>query len=239
MAIACDPDPTNISCLPQNIEKNIIAFYPFSSGSLIDYSKYSNTLINNKSSQTEDRNGNQNCAYSFKKADGSYLKTNGDFTNGVNTKSFSISLWYKPINTRAPGDLEILLSRTKNDNTNFLPNWSVGLGDCRVAEFSVGGKFLRDDKDVNFECDELISVLSEKWHHLVCTFNGSQMQLYKNGIKSKRSQDISAFGPSFNNEGDIFIGLDFTGSIDDVIIFNKELSSSEILSLYNLEPCCF
>jgi hypothetical protein len=187
LTLSCDPDPTNTSCLPQNIEKSIIAFYPFSAGNLIDYSRYSNTLINNKSSQTEDRNGNQNCAYSFKKSDGTFLKANGDFTNGINTKSFSISLWYKPINKRAPGDLEILLSRTKNDNSNLLPNWSVGLGDCRVAEFSVNGKFLRDHKDINIDCDELMNDLSEKWHHLVCTFNGSQMQLYKNGIKSKFS----------------------------------------------------
>lgn len=237
-ADSCDPDPINTSCLPQMLENNIVAFYPFSSGDLADNSRNKNTLINTKSSLTEDRNGNQNCAYAFKKSDGSFLKSKGNITDGFHLKSFSISLWYKPTETRSPGDLERLISRTKNDKSNLLPNWSIELGDCRAAQFSVIGKYLRDHKDSMKTCDELIIDLSEEWHHLVCTFDGSRMELFRNGIKSDRIQDNSPFGPALLDNGDIFIGLDYTGAIDDVIIFDKKLSVSEILSLYNTEACC-
>jgi hypothetical protein len=94
------------------------------------------------------------------------------------------------------------------------------------------------DKAGNLTCMEIMREVSDKWHHLVCTFDGSKMELFKNGVKSSRLQDNNPFGPSFLNDGDKFIGLDFTGTIDDIIIFDKELSEAEILTLYNLEPCC-
>jgi hypothetical protein len=232
---SCDKDPINTSCLPQSLEKNIIAFYPFSAGSLTDFSKNKNTLSNNKASFATDRAGNLNCAYSFKKVDSSFLKTKGSFTNNFHKSSFSISLWFKHQGIRDPGDSEDLIVRSKNDNSRILPNWSLGLGDCRIAEFSVTGKFLRDG---TLNCEESVFDLSGKWQHLVCTFDGDKMELYRNGIRSNRIQDASPFGPSFINTGDIFIGLDYTGIIDDVIIFNKTLSASEVATLYKLEPCC-
>jgi hypothetical protein len=36
----------------------------------------------------------------------------------------------------------------------------------------------------------------------------------------------------------LFIGKDFTGCIDDVIIFNKKLSQSDVDVLFNLTTCC-
>jgi hypothetical protein len=233
--ISCDKDPTNVSCLPKSLEKNVIAFYPFSSGSLKDFSKNKNTLINTKASITSDRAGNLNCAYSFKKVDGSFLKTNGNFTNNFHKSSFSISFWYKPQGNRGAGDSESLILRRKIDNSKSLINWSISLGDCRVVKFTLEGKFLSDEMNPNCQ----VSNLSEKWQHLVCSFDGNKMELYRNGVKSNRIQDANPRGPSFTNTGDIFMGLDYTGAIDDVIFFDKTLSVSEIATLYKLDPCCF
>lgn len=238
ITISCDGDPENIECLPINLHDHIIAFYPFTSGDLTDFSKNKNTLTNTKATLATDRNGNTNCAFSFNATNNSFLKTSGLFTNNFHKNKFSISLWYKPQGTRDPGDLEYLITRTQNNNSNLLPNWSLDLGDCRAAQFGVVGKYLRDDKDTTITCSELIPDLSEKWHHLVCTYDGLTMILYRNGIKSNRTQDANPFGPSFVNDGDIFIGLEYTGVIDDVIIFDKTLSVSEILDLFESDPCC-
>ena len=43
---------------------------------------------------------------------------------------------------------------------------------------------------------------------------------------------------SAQNIGDIFVGYNFTGKIDDIILYNRELSQSEVDDLYGLEPCC-
>jgi hypothetical protein len=38
--------------------------------------------------------------------------------------------------------------------------------------------------------------------------------------------------------GDMFIGTAYTGRIDDILIYNRELSALEVTELFNLEPCC-
>ena len=52
------------SCLPSNLQNGLIAFYPFSNGSLEDKSAYSNNVTNPTTAiPTNDRNGNLNCGY--------------------------------------------------------------------------------------------------------------------------------------------------------------------------------
>ena len=236
--VSCSDDPEDTHCLPSDLQGSVVAFYPFTQGDLHDYSKNINILTNIGAVTTEDRQGNPGCAYSFMKTDSTYLTGNAGFTIDFHKNSFSMSVWYKPRGTRAPGDLELLITRIKNDNSKLLPYWSLSLGDCRVAEFGLVGKFLRDKKDGQLTCEEHINDLSEKWHHLVCTFDGLKMELYRNGNKSNRIQDNNPFGPAYLNNGDFFIGLNYTGVIDDIIIFNKTLTEQEVLSLYQSEPCC-
>ena len=104
----------SIPCIPNGMSNAIIAFYPFSNGSLNDLSGNNNHLTNpSTASSAMDRNGNLNCAYEFDN-----LATSSEFLTSVNTSflnnltKFSISVWYQAKDTtRAGSDFEGLVHR--------------------------------------------------------------------------------------------------------------------------------
>lgn len=84
-----------------------------------------------------------------------------------------------------------------------------------------------------------VFVADNKWHHVVGTKNLTSISIFVDGIlKSSAPYNITN---DIENSGYIGIGhygtpgIDyyFNGSIDDVMIFNRELSNSEISALYN------
>jgi prepilin-type N-terminal cleavage/methylation domain-containing protein len=76
------------------------------------------------------------------------------------------------------------------------------------------------------------------WHFLVGVFNGSQIIVYTDGVSGTASS--WAYSVASNN-GALEIGtrpllpVRFGGYIDDVRIYNRALSASEIQALYNAE----
>ncbi len=66
--ISCDRNGghSKITCLPNSVSGNVLAFYPFSKGALNDLSGNNHHLINSTSARpTFDRNGNDSCAFEF------------------------------------------------------------------------------------------------------------------------------------------------------------------------------
>lgn len=236
-----------IPCIPKGLGNNIIAFYPFSNGSLNDIAGNNQNLSNSTTARaTSDRNGNANCAFEFDNLPTSneFLTTaNTKFLNGLN--EFSISLWYLPKDTsRSSGYFESLINR---DLGSSCPNrngqWSIGLYDCRRAVFgrtnSVWDKYI-----TNFDCKQEIITRTDTWNHIVATFkqSGLEMKIYRNGIlqgSSVGNTTCASGTPNYQDIGDLFIGKDYTGKIDDIIIFNKALSQQEVNSLFNMETCCY
>jgi RHS repeat-associated protein len=65
-----------------------------------------------------------------------------------------------------------------------------------------------------------------QWHYLVVTFNGSAMTVYVDG---------SSIGPPWNiglstDPTKLLVGNGFTGNLDDVAVYNRVLSASEVLA---------
>lgn len=237
--ISCDRNGGNskVSCLPNSVSSNVLAFYPFSKGTLNDLSGNNHHLINATSARPSvDRNGNDSCAFEFDNLPSSteFLTTSAtSFLNGL--KEFSISFWYQPKDTsRSVGQFESLICRgLGRDCPDRNGQWSVGLFDCRKAVFG----------RTNAVWDKTGCGETNTWSHLVVTYKerGVAMKIYRNGVlqeSSKGNADCGSGTPSCTDIGDLFIGKDFTGSIDDVIIFNKTLSQSDVDILFNLTTCC-
>ena len=226
-----DPDPVpQIACLPTNLQDNVIAFYPFSSGSLNDISGNGYHLTNPTSAAPgADRGGNATCAFSFVQANGDFLKyVNPAFLNDFQTVPFSISLWYKPVGI--DNNYKLLIGR---DIGFHCPDthgqWSVGLYDLGSAVFGINLYNLWQDA----------AGVNNVWKHLVVTCTGTNLKLYINGVLTTSTPGTGCGTPVPTiNAGDLFLGKDFTGSLDDVIIYKKILSPSEITQLYNLAACC-
>ncbi|MFH0832828.1 MAG: DUF2341 domain-containing protein, partial [Candidatus Aenigmatarchaeota archaeon] len=77
--------------------------------------------------------------------------------------------------------------------------------------------------------------LNNQWHHVVATQNGTTCNLYIDGVLNKTAT-INAIG---NGAGPIYISSYdatsywFNGTIDEVRIYNRALSASEIADQYN------
>lgn len=247
--IACNKNG-DIICIPENLQSNIIAFYPFINGSLDDLSGNGLALVNpNKIRPTDDRGSNSACAYAFDGSLHQFLSRHGRFLDDYHKKSFSVSLWYKPEGIRDKGEFELILGRVSRYGLQFpdkLGEWSIGLYDCRRAVFSINRMsnwdnfhpLWNDNTISGNKCDLELKALSGVWHHLVVTFDGKERQLYKNSISADKVDNGFRSGSMSRNVGDFLIGKGFHGVIDDVIIFDKILSQDEVNELYNLEPCC-
>jgi hypothetical protein len=87
----------------------------------------------------------------------------------------------------------------------------------------------------NFEADR---TLFSDWTHLVVTFNSGKLQLFLNG-SLVIEHPLPIAGPVAENGGLVIgghrsgTGRNFDGLIDEVAIWNRVLTPSEITSLYN------
>ncbi|MEC4004968.1 LamG domain-containing protein [Flavobacterium sp. SUN052] len=231
---------TNQSCLSGNLQNGIIAFYPFSSGSLNDYSGNNYNLTNpTTASSGADREGNPNCAFNFIKANNEFLKyINPSFIDNFQTLPFSISVWYKPIGTWS---FECLIGRDMGVHCpDTYGQWSVSLYDGRKPVFGINEYSLWYNPAILYNPADYNDV----WQHLVVTCYGNDLKLYRNGILTPNNPSYGGGGncsppsqPTLNI-GDLFLGKEYNGLLDDVIIYNRVISQSEVIQLYNLAACC-
>ena len=75
---------------------------------------------------------------------------------------------------------------------------------------------------------------------MVAIKNNDEYKIYFNGnLDETKTGDANCY--TFNaaiDLGDLFIGKRYTGKIDDVIIYNREITQSEVTELFELEGCC-
>jgi parallel beta-helix repeat protein len=99
--------------------------------------------------------------------------------------------------------------------------------------------------DNNNKSSHLVAASSQlslnQWHNIIGTYNGSEMKIYINGALES---SVPRNGSINNSNYSLYIGNSFNeyavtpwysyinGSIDDVMIFNRALSSEEVLGLY-------
>ncbi|MEZ4802803.1 MAG: LamG domain-containing protein [Gelidibacter sp.] len=225
-------------CIPSGLQTNLIAFYPFNSGSLDDVSN-SNDLTNlTSASPAMDRNGNIDCAYKFEFTNGEYLTTNNTYFLN-NLSEFSISLWFK-MDVDSPGGYSVLISRDESTSTpcDVFGQWSLGLYDIDYPTFGLMGS-VWDLYDWQGSTD---IIDFDQWHHLVATYKTTDnaLAIYRDGILRDSSTGICDLpaAPTYQDIGDLFIGKFYDGKIDDIAIFNISLNQSQVTEMFEMETCC-
>ena len=165
--------------------------------------------------------GRLNGAYEFD-GDGDYINvSDADFR--FNTGDFSVAFWGKRTTT---GEVQFMLDKRDGN----LDGWAF---------------LMEADNTVTASLD-LVEVTStnimpnNKWIHIVAVYDRSDViTLYFNGASEATSASIS--GDNMDTTKSFVIGKpsyfsganEFTGSIDEVIIFNRTLSSAEVSTIYN------
>ncbi len=243
--LGCKKEEFSVDCLPANLQNGVIAFYPFNDGSINDESPNGNDLTNTTNAKaTTDRSGNSNCAFEFNKFPGpiEFLTTSkSDFLNNLN--SFSIVLWYEAMDTSIYGNsLEVLVGRGEGLKCpDRKGEWSVGLYDCRRPAFGHNNSVWINRITSPYDCLSEVKLLTNNWLHIVAIKNNDNYKIYLNGVLNNQANGNANCGTSLHlaqDLGDLFIGKEFTGMLDDILIYNRELTAQEVDELYHLDPCC-
>ncbi len=214
--------PSNYS-YSQIPTEGLVAYYPFD-GDATDASGSGNhgTMIGTVNSP--DRFGNSSGALGFNGfSDWVSLPNNSSFDFGSN--NFSICYWSKRDNESSPG---AVLARDGQIYTPFLMGYSEP-GKEKLYMSSDGANW-----DIANSVD--MGVISPAiWKFFVVERDGDLIKTYENGILqstiiSNLALPVASGGPQIGHAQYSFW---FQGSIDDIRIYNRALSESEINELYH------
>ena len=220
-----------------NANNGLVAFYPFT-GNAIDSSGngYNGTVIN--ATLTNDRFGKSNSAYYFNGTSSFIDVTAKFFDNGW--ENATISVWFNTATNQSVvyGGGQTIV------NTNCFNGFALGysyLANKRIYVYKNSNQTVSWDILKN-DVFNFTSVNLNTWYFLTIVKSGLTYTYYINGQLDKTI--TSSITPLVNNMYPLRIGgvitplpTDnrelFTGNIDDIRIYNKALTQSDITYLYS------
>lgn len=211
------------------LQDSLIAYYPFT-GNTQDQSGNGNHATNNGASLTSDRFGHPNCAYDFN-GTSDYITTAKTFDFEYRT----ISVWINADTTARTG-----LPGNQNEFWAFSQDagsLTYGSAFLRINQGVMSGRSGGESSIYNYG-----NVNQNKWYHVAMVRDGSKTYYYWDG--NYISSGNSGSAGSTSNPNPIFVigsgrttsSQFFDGKIDDLRIYNRALSGSEINDLYNETP---
>jgi hypothetical protein len=229
-------------CLLAGLNDGLVAYYPFN-GNANDASGFGNDAIANGVVNFEPGIINQAASFSQ-----SWLQI-PNFLN--NLQSFSISLWVNEhgMTNAGPGDAESA-GEAYISFGDYEMGWAgiaswggawAGVGDTNVAIVATVNDV--NGQPVPVDLVRLKSEWRNRWHHLVMTYDSQQSSrsLFIDGvfINQKATSKVSLYGVGAiashtwgsygSNRSYRLLGL-----IDEIRIYNRTLSTSEVQALYSL-----
>ncbi|MFC1975669.1 LamG-like jellyroll fold domain-containing protein [Chloroflexota bacterium] len=149
------------------------------------------------------------------------------------TANFSIEFWMKgvPGQTCANSD-EVIIGRA---GSNTIPFWSLGCtGTTGYARFQ-----LTDVNGISSTLESTRTITSGYWHHIVGMRDNGVNRLYVNG--QEVASDTITYTGGFTSNAALNIGwlnsgngFHFMGTIDEVALYDRALSATEIKTHYYL-----
>ncbi len=206
-------------CEPDWLKDDLLAYFPFCN-SIIDKSDYGHVgTLNGNSTFTEDRFGNSNGAFAF---DGStYIEVPYHSSFNFTDQTLSISAWVKH------GDFDqnaTVISKILGHDIVFLLRVIGYTSEPDTWWFT--GESGNDNWSAMFETRP-----DDTWYHVVAMRDGANVYFYINGeMLDHRTTTLGTNA----NDAPLYIGADagninhFIGSIDELRVFNRALSETEI-----------
>ncbi len=234
---SCKKKKDNVSTPPSTLTNGLVAHYQFN-GNTNDATNNLNHGTATGASLTSDRLGNSNQAYIFN-GTSDYIRVNNSSSLDLK-ESFSISAWMSPDNYLSPGVV------VWNGDPAFAKDPFILYFTNRPGYSSLG---IRKDAGTGTVINETFApsnvVFSGIWSHVVgtCNLATKEMKLYVNGelLKTNSFTDLSI---NYSTSGywtmlgaaQSTAGIDsyYKGKLDDVRIYNREITSSEVKEIFKL-----
>jgi hypothetical protein len=206
----------------QPVTDGLTLWLPFN-GNANDASGNGYDITNHGAELTDDRNGNPDSAYHF---DGESYIDLGTVTFGIEEiNNFTISLW---INVQDNiGDYDIIIKRGEHAYPFSISLHSDNRIRTRVRPSGGSSDYFSSPEILNHN----------QWYHVALTYGSGERINYINGnpepdpdppTGALSLESASTYIGSSPNAAD----TNFNGIIDDVRIYNRALTESEILALY-------
>ena len=167
--------------------------------------------------------------YSTGKIGASFVYTLGEYVSTcvfTPTNGFSVSCWINPFSLGEGGFGRLL------DNNNSANSESGGFG-----LYVYTGQVVRfkSYSSPNTDLDSTDTIPLDDWTHVLLTFGGGLATIYINGDQSASGSCSYEQSSKAILIGDRQSTLDrsFNGKIDDVLIFDRALTATEIKKLYD------
>jgi hypothetical protein len=218
--IIINPLPLDIGEKPslKSIDSGLVAYYPFNANANDESGNGHNTTVNG-ATLTADKCGNPNSAYNFYGNTTNIQIQNSSNLNLSSTK-FALTGW---------------LNFTQNNNDNMI----IAKHICGYAN----GYFLNVNSNrlcffVNNDPRLCTSKTYKdgKWHFIAGLFDGIAQYLYVDDtLQGKQNRNYTSF-----NNSNVYIGNDvnscnpFIGKLDEIRMYNRTLTTSEIQALFNI-----
>ena len=212
----------------------LIAQYDFS-GDALDASGNNNDGTVSGATLVNDRNGNPSTAYNFDGTDDNIIVAGFP----TNYDHYSYCAWVQA-DSLAQSEKAICMQLGLHTGLNA-SIVSFGLG-TTTSNPSYYGRHRFDDNSLTGAGDN--NILDLNWHFIVSTYDGDSLKFYVDGVFN----NFNLVNTSAAKIDSLFIGCGrafgvpfgyyFKGTIDDIRIYNRELTDCEIEELYSgVNPC--
>ena len=214
---------TTQETIPSTLNNGLVGYWPFN-GNVNDESGNGNNGSNPVGSFTTDRFNTVNSSF-YGSGSGTPLPGSGMYLSSMNNFPFgnssrSISVWFKCDIPYLSGDRTLF---SYGDNT-YTTRFSIYL-----TGSSIGVEYMNGTVLSNFIPDN-------NWHNIIATYNGtgsSGIVLYLDGVLTSSNNSnptaslntLNSFIKTIGRLNDIY---NFSGNYDDIRIYNRVLSQSEI-----------
>jgi hypothetical protein len=225
------------SQVPSYVPTNgLVGWWPFN-GNANDESGNGNNATFNSASLISNRFGIANSAYSFG-GNGQYMLLN-PIAALSGASELTVSAWVKisgqNTNTNCNlGCAQFLLARDPDYSSQ---GFSLGYGQ---GSFKFGGAISNSNGVIS---SQSFSAPFSSWQHIAWTVGGGSQKIFVNGLVSN-SSIYNGVLPISN--GNLYFGYNpvigypyfLNGLLDDIAIWNRALSASEIQQLYTTQAPC-
>jgi hypothetical protein len=205
------------------LSRGLVAFYPFN-GNAIDESGNGNSGVIHGAVPTFNRFGNSNSAFYFDGVD-DFINLGDKQAFDFGYSNFSITAW---VQSTASNSGTYIIGKY---NSGAESSYGLGTdGEGFVYSFIVDSLPYADVRGSTQFRDTL-------WHNITAVFNrNSYLNIYVDGMLES-SIDISCEAGYIGNDFPLFIGKilsgqHYSGKIDDIRIYNRDLNPEEVSQIY-------
>lgn len=161
---------------------------------------------------------------------------------GITSGAFSMGGWFKLDNVIASGTSPWVFFEKSEASAHvymvLFYEWNGGTPRFRVYRDKGGGAG-------NIEPTHNVTLSAGVWYHILITYSGTTLKLYLNNAEVLSGTQSGTGSSGYGDLTSILTAVDLAGgaykvdgSVDDFVVFNRELTSGEVSTIYSspLDP---